>query len=333
MQPKLIFVVGVWRSGTSLLHALLHNHPQIALMYEAEPFGLFPSKPDQIFPGDWTTRLEFFNQTFSRHRLDQAAQLKNCSARECALALYRAWAKGKNATVMGDKSPSYHRYLPEISRLFPEADFIVIWRDPLDTCRSVMNAGKQNRFFSRKEIMPQAFFGSEQLARGVLHLRAAKRRVHEVVYPELVSDPEGELRKICDFIGLEFDARMLDLTTADYSMLPPGAHHLLARSGAVKREWGRREILPERFIAKGQRYAVAWRERYSELAFARALPVLRDASQLGFWETWLDGNTYRACWSLTHFKHLVNRRMPIPIWQRLRSLAKPPKIENSLNGD
>jgi hypothetical protein len=300
------------------LHAFLHSHPRIALMYEAEPFGLYAPDPDYIFPEDWTARLEFFNQAFSRHRLDAMALPRKQPARECALGLFRTWAARKQATVMGGKSPIYHRYLPDIARIFPEANFIIIWRDPLDTCRSAVNAGKRNRFFSQKGILPQVFFGSQQLAKGVLQLRAAGRRVHEMVYPELVHDPESELRKICGFLGLEFDARMLDLAAADYSMLPPGEHHALARSGAVKKKGERAEVLPAKFIAKGRRYAVLWRQQYADLALVRALSQPAAAHPPGQWERWLDLVIYRSWWGLMNLRHLAARRLPVSIWQRLR---------------
>jgi hypothetical protein len=323
-QPpsKLIFVVGVWRSGTSLLHAFLHNHPRIALLYEAEPLTLFPRATRAVWPHDWTTRLEFFNQTFSRHRLDAAALPGKKSARESMLGLFQTWAARKDAVVMGGKSPSYYRCLPAIARIFPEAEFIIIWRDPLEVCRSVVNAGKQNRFFSRKGILTQVFFGSEHMAQGVLELRAAGRRVHEVAYQELIGDPKSELEKICGFIGLEFDPRMLDLKSADCSMLPPGEHHTQVRSGVVKKTSAREEVLPAKFVAKATRYLALWQEKYPNLVFNRALIVPPEAGPPGGFERLADRGIYLGCSSLMDLKLLVFRLMPLSVWRRLRDKTK-----------
>ena len=67
-----VFVVGVWRSGTSLLHALLNQHPEIGLMYEAE----LPLLSSLFLGGrsksDWPERWEFWNNALSRHGLDPA---------------------------------------------------------------------------------------------------------------------------------------------------------------------------------------------------------------------------------------------------------------------
>lgn len=316
--PKMVLIVGVWRSGTSLLHALLHNHPRIALMYEAETFSLYPADPEYIFPDDWAERLEFFNQTISRHRLDPAALPKGLPARESMLALFHAWGARKNASIIGGKTVAGHTQLPQFARIFPEARFIVLWRDPLEICRSVVNAGRQNRFFSRRGILTQSLFGARQLAEGVLKLRASGRHIHEVVYEELVNDPAGELRKICGFMDVPFAPEMLDLQHADYSMIPAGEHHDRLRSGVVKRIVAGTEVLPASFVAKGKRYAALWRDYYSGLALSRAVSSLPGTPPPGQFETLLDRGIYRGCASFFQFKRQVVRQMPMALWQYLR---------------
>lgn len=328
-QPKLIFVVGVWRSGTSLLYTLLQNHPRIALTYEAEPLALFSRTAGAVWPDDWSTRLEFFNRTFSRHRLDTAELPVRKGARESMLKLFAAWATRKDATIMGGKSPSYHRFLVDVARIFPEADFIIIWRDPLDICRSVMNAGRNDRFFRRKGILREVLFGSERMAKGVRNLRSAGRRVHEVVYEELICTPEAELRKICAFAGLEFDPQMLDLKSADQSMLPPGEHHTRVRSGVVQPTRGRTGTLPAKFITKSTRYLALWRKGYSDLAFARVLPELSVTGHPGHLEKLADAGIYRGLLLWVDLRYLVLRKMPLSVWRRWRTDATFEALNNS----
>jgi len=64
-----LFVVSMWRSGSSLLYALLNKHPQVALMYEADLLLLRPAflKP-KVFC-DWVERWEFWNDALRRHGL------------------------------------------------------------------------------------------------------------------------------------------------------------------------------------------------------------------------------------------------------------------------
>src|SRR5258706_6883527 len=65
-----LFMVSMWRSGSSVLYAPLNKHPQVALMYEAD---LMLLRPVFLKPGafcDWAERWEFWNENFKRHGLN-----------------------------------------------------------------------------------------------------------------------------------------------------------------------------------------------------------------------------------------------------------------------
>jgi Sulfotransferase family len=330
-EPKLIFVVGVWRSGTSLLHAMLNQHPQIGLMFEAEPFGLFPLKKNVVFPPDWAARLEFLNQAVSRHKLDPSKLPAQAAGRECLLSMFRTVAARKNAAIMGGKSPTYHAWLPRIAKIFPEADFIIIWRNPLDSMRSVKDAGRQNRFFGRRGIGTRTYFGSEQMFKGVAKLRTDGRRIHELLFADLVATPEIELRKICDFIGVNFDPRMLDLQSADFSMVPPGEHHEPLRSGLLEKKQRHNEVLPWQWIEKDQRYVKLWRERYAGSFFARSLTGEAGKTAPSVFEQGRDRAVY-WWWRLwSRFKNKVIRRTPLAFWQQFRGEEPAPPPASQLN--
>src|ERR1700675_4733274 len=66
-----LFVVGMWRSGTSLLYALLNQHPQIALMYEGDLPLMWPLFLGGKAKSDWPERWEFWNSSVSRHQLQR----------------------------------------------------------------------------------------------------------------------------------------------------------------------------------------------------------------------------------------------------------------------
>src|SRR5581483_8934364 len=70
--PGPLFVVSMWRSGSSLLYALLNKHPQVGLMYEADLMLLRPVFWKHRGSCDWAERWQFWNQAFSRHGLDGA---------------------------------------------------------------------------------------------------------------------------------------------------------------------------------------------------------------------------------------------------------------------
>jgi Sulfotransferase family len=316
--PRVLFVIGLWRSGTSLIHALLNRHPQIALMYEAEPMELWPQGSGLFPKKGWPRRLEFFNQTFTRHQLDPAAFAEIPPGPIGAVALYREYARVRGAGIVGEKAPSYHTQLPSLGRLFPDARFLIIWRDPLPCCRSAARAARKNRFFAQRGMMQRIFFGAGTLALGVEDLLRQKRNVCEVIYDELASDPERQLRRVCEFLKIPFEPTMLDLKSADVSSVPSGEHHGGVRSGIIGKLDHGEEILPPEFVAKGERYAQLWRERFSQLGFARALPKTA-ARPPGAGERIADGCVKNFWRAVDGFKKSLFRYIPLSWWQKLRS--------------
>lgn len=317
--PRLLFIVGMWRSGTSLVHALLNRHPQVALMYEAEPFELWPRRSATSSGKDWPQRLEFFNQTFTRHNLKPESFSSKPPGCEGALALYSEYAHERGATIMGEKAPSYYARLPMLGTLFPDAQFLIIWREPIECCRSALRAARGNRFFAQRGMIQRMLLGADALADGVEWLGREKRNVWEVVYDEVVKDPERELRRVCEFLKIPFVPSMLDLKSADVSSVPSGEHHAGVRSGVIGKAAGANEILPPAFVAKGRRYAKFWRERYSQLGFARALDVQPDIRAPGVVERLTDRGA-RVFWrSIDGLKRFLFRRIPLSLWARLRS--------------
>ena len=63
-------MVGIWRSGTSLLYTLLNQHPQIALTYESDLFLLRSLFRGGSAKSDWLERWEFWNNALTRHNID-----------------------------------------------------------------------------------------------------------------------------------------------------------------------------------------------------------------------------------------------------------------------
>jgi hypothetical protein len=278
--------------------------------------------------GRWPRRLEFFNQTLSRHGLDERLLITTKPGCEAALELYRQFAqrRGGHARFVGEKAPAYHTRLPLLARMFPEARFVIIWRDPLECCRSALRAGKKNRFFAQRGMIDRILFGSEALARGVERLQRRKISLHEVVYDELVKDTEGELRRVCKFLGVAFAPDMLNLKDADVSALPPGEHHSKVRSGVIGKKPEGEDPLPVEFTCKCRRYSVLWRQRFSNLGFARALPVAEGVAAPRLPERLADNMGMLYWRTKDRSKRMLFRRIPLNWWTRLR--AGQPRAES-----
>jgi hypothetical protein len=253
-----VFVVGPFRSGTSLLYALLNQHPKIALMYECDVWDFPEILSGWRFRSDWRIRLEFYSRSFSRHRLtfgDNLSGLENVRTPE---DLYRAFAENKDALLFGEKSPFYCNRLCQLSKKHPGSNFILIWRDPLEIYRSIEEAGCQSRFFRRPGMLNRLIFYQEQMIHEAAHLVQTGNRVHHVTYADLVDDTEESCRRICGYLNIEFDEKMLDLEGADLSAVHRSPPHEHLRRGKIERRKFSNNGAPPRAIQKLQRFQNRW---------------------------------------------------------------------------
>ena len=153
-----VFVVGVFRSGTSLLCSLLNQNPGIALMYECDvwnfPRPLLPLR----FRHNWAERIEFYNQALSRHRMVEAHDCRGLDQIRTPLDLYRTFGERKGAAVSGEKSPFYCDRLEQLHKRYPNAYFIIVWRPPEEIYRSVVKAGQTSRFFGKPGMLSRLIY-------------------------------------------------------------------------------------------------------------------------------------------------------------------------------
>lgn len=117
----------------------------------------------------------------------------------------------------GDKSPKtiFRENLERLVEIFDDRfRLISIHRHPADVYSSWVRSGKfrsDEKFFQRyRRVLDGTQFARERLRDQLL----------EVGYEDLVADPERVLRSVTDFIGCEFDARMLSWHEDDHDLLP-----------------------------------------------------------------------------------------------------------------
>ena len=106
-----------------------------------------------------------------------------------------------------DKLPENFLYLGFIAKAFPDAHIIHLKRNPLDSCFAMY---KQSFF---KFAYTLESLGKYYVAYNRLRCyweKVLKDRVIEVVYEELVSDQEGQIRSLLDKLGLDFEQACLD---------------------------------------------------------------------------------------------------------------------------
>ncbi len=299
-----LIVVGMWRSGTSLLYSLLNQHPDIALMYEADLFLLEPLFTSKGSNPDWRARWEFWNSALSRHHIRaERIPVTVPDLRSGAMAAWKEYANG--AVVMGEKSPNYFDCLSTLAQEFPGARFLIIWRDLADTCRSIVRARTGSTFFSKPGILHRAVIGCHRLKQGRDALLSKNIPVHEIQYEEMIQDPAVVLAGVCQFLGIPFDARMATLEGVDSSPIYEGSHHNQVKGGKIERSKECREVLSSQVRRKIQWYVNYWRKE-SGGVWPRYPKSQQNASDVpGATERFFDELLFRGLRALDRFTALV----------------------------
>lgn len=242
--PMPIFIIGMPRSGTTLLDRLLGAHPQVESAGEL---------------GDFARALRWAADHFSSQPiddviLDRAANLNYAALGQRYLAQTRWRANGKRHFV--DKLPINWMQAGFIARALPQARILHIQRPAMDVCFSNYRA-----YFGAGYAYSYAF---DTLA---AHYRDYRRtlthwhrmlpgRILDVDYTQLVTDTETVARRVLEFCDLPFAPECLQ---------PSGDHNAVATLSAAQV----REPMHDRAMREWQRYAVQCeplRERLGDLA-------------------------------------------------------------------
>jgi tetratricopeptide (TPR) repeat protein len=197
-QP--VFVVGMPRSGTSLLEQILASHPDIVgvgeqAFWDAAFIRLQKCGPDR----------------------EAIAQLLPGIAADY-LALIGPLAAEARRVV--DKMPANFLYAGLIHSVFPRARIIHLQRHPIDTCLSIYFQNFAHVGAYAKDLGSLAHYYREYRRitdhwRGLLPTTA----LFELSYEALIADTEGCVRRLLDFLGLAWDPRCLEFHATERTVI------------------------------------------------------------------------------------------------------------------
>jgi len=203
-------IVGVGRSGTTLLRLMLDAHPDMAIPPEThfvpELAGLSLLEDARgAFTRIATESERWKDFGVSAQELAAALHGPPLDVKDCLRRFYALYARRFNKHRWGEKTPIYIMYMRDIEAVLPEAAFIHIIRDGRDVALSAQGLW----FGGDVEKLARRWTDTIRHARTVA---ATLPRYMELHYEALLADPEAELRRVCAFIGLAYDPAMLRYT-------------------------------------------------------------------------------------------------------------------------
>ena len=196
--PQPIFIIGMPRSGTTVVDRLIGNHPEVTLAGELDDFALQMR---------WATDHK---ATLDETVLDRLARIDYAGLGRRYLDQTQWRANGTR--YFTDKLPRNWMLGGLIAKSLPQAKILHLVRDPMDVCFSNFRVMFADAFAHIYDLDALASHYREY-RRVMDHWHAAMPgRVLDVVYADLVRDPETTMRRVLDFCGLAWDPACVDLT-------------------------------------------------------------------------------------------------------------------------
>lgn len=205
-----IFIVGVPRSGTTMLAAALARHPNIAIPPETHLFSEYlpkrnqsePITPDVIEQFVIHPRVKDMQLSASDITPEFGKYESNYSGLfQCALEVY---AKKSGKSRVGEKSPTHLKHVDKIIQWYPDAKIICIVRDGRDVVKSLIAAP-----WIHNNLIKHCIMWREQMQ---LIDELAGRYSNSVLvikYEELLLDPSRVIAAICEFCSEKYTDQML----------------------------------------------------------------------------------------------------------------------------
>ncbi|MBU3071676.1 sulfotransferase [Aestuariicella sp. G3-2] len=202
-----VFIGGCGRSGTTMLASLL-GAVEGAVVTPESQFKidyLYDERNTLNYKNLW--RLKTWDLSIDRFKELARTSASKQLALESLVREYSFQHSGSVPCYWIDHTPDNIRYVDLLLENFKVAKFINIVRDGRAVASSMMRLK-----WGADTIYEASEWWRERVALGFAAEHAFPDRVMTVSYEKILNNPEGELRRLCEFIGIKYTAKMLQGT-------------------------------------------------------------------------------------------------------------------------
>lgn len=218
---KRIFIVGIARSGTTLLQSFLGAHSDVYTFPESHFFrSSIPNnkylRPFHKIKDSDTQRVSAFlneigkSEHFKPYKLNRR-DLKSWG--NYLLETFDRMAKAEKKDIWLEKTPMHLRYIDLIEKIDSDIQFIHSIRNPIENIAGLLDASKKHPdSFSQTSL-------EKAIKRYLIDIKISNKyrnlkNHHIVYYEELVQKSESVLKELCKKLKLSFEISMLNHTKA-----------------------------------------------------------------------------------------------------------------------
>lgn len=188
-----VFIVGMPRSGTTLIEQVVASHPDIYGAGELKALDRVARQLQNVMLDDWAPARPL-------------ASLRELGEKY----LDEVWALAPDVNVVSDKMPANYRYLGLIHLMLPQAKIIHVERNPLDSCIScyATHFREANGYAYDLEVLGRQYRRYRKLMEH-WHRVLPPGRILDVSYEKSVANPEQKVRRLLDHLGVPWDEACL----------------------------------------------------------------------------------------------------------------------------
>lgn len=208
-----VFVVGMPRSGTTLLSAMLNSHPEISIAPETHFLSEWMRKyrgidlrRNEDFERFWAnfSQSDYFNRLgiLPDSALRYIRSLEEHDYGDVFRAILYLYGAKYGKKRWGEKTPTHYFHVDCLLSWYPSAKIVWMLRDS----RAVV-ASRLKMPWPARSVEDIAFQWRNSVR--LMHEYLRDRKIYVAKYENLVLDPESELSSLCDYLGEEYVPSML----------------------------------------------------------------------------------------------------------------------------
>ncbi len=248
-----VFIIGVYRSGTTLLRYIIDSHSRLCCPPESNFIHLLEPIIQNNSSKDGLAAMGF----------DREHVLKRL--RHFSAYFFVNYALSRDKVRWVDKSTSYVDIVYFLEQLFPEAQFLMIYRHGLDQAHSYSNGGKVVHNTFEHQVQPSedprlgaVRYWKQQVEKMLDFEERHPDKCFRIIYEKLCESPEVTLRPMFGFLNEPWESDVMEFQKFDHDKGP---------------EHGR-TVTTKGFSAR-KGYFNEWPKPLVEQCFQIATPVLR----------------------------------------------------------
>ena len=220
-------IVGIPRSGTSLLTAILNNHPDVYIAPESHFFfylwgsrrilgqTITPTTFNKLEPyfsslkniGSGWMKTHFSTETLRENFFKQ----DNLTYEKLFDLFLEMLAETAGKQIYGEKTPLHLYFLPKIYSAYKDASIIHVVRDGRAVVCSLLSTGWEGNHIDF------SLFWKNGINLGERYRNYSGTRYLQVKYEDLLTQPDSVLRTICDYLQINFSKKLLEVNYTNTS--------------------------------------------------------------------------------------------------------------------